>query len=98
MPDLRALLVASGVGIGIALYLTLFWNWPLAVGGGIGIVLGGLALVGSVSIGPDPAEADAAWRAAAPEFSDPPAAPASSGSREAQEVADDDGAVSPERT
>lgn len=79
MPDLRAILVALGVGIGVAVYTTVFWHWQLAIGGGAGIVLGGLTLVGSVSIGPDPAEADAAWRAAAPEFVDPPAGPAGAG-------------------
>lgn len=79
MPDLRAILVALGVGIGVAVYTTVLWHWQLAIGGGAGIVLGGLTLVGSVSIGPDPAEADAAWRAAAPEFVDPPAGPAGAG-------------------
>lgn len=72
MPDLRAILVSLGVGLGIAAYTTLWWHWPLAVGGGVAIVMGGLALVGTLSIGTDPAEADAAWRAAAPEFVDPP--------------------------
>ncbi|MEO8207993.1 MAG: hypothetical protein ABI598_03070 [Chloroflexota bacterium] len=75
MPDLRAILISAGVGFGITGYLTLFWHWPLALGGGIGIILGGLALVGSLSIGPDPTEADAAWRAAAPDLIDPPAEP-----------------------
>lgn len=72
MPDLRAILVSLGVGLGIAAYTTLWWHWPLPVGGGVAIVMGGLALVGTLSIGTDPAEADAAWRAAAPEFVDPP--------------------------
>ena len=75
MPDLRAIIVALGVGIGLAAYTILLWHWPLALGGGVGIVLGGLTLVGSVSVGPKPADADAAWRTAAPEFIDPPASP-----------------------
>ncbi|MBI2763589.1 MAG: hypothetical protein HYX54_07560 [Chloroflexi bacterium] len=75
MPDVRATIVALGVGLGAGSILTLLWHWPLALGGGIGIVLGGLALVGSVSFGPDQADASAAWRAAAPEFVDPPAGP-----------------------
>ncbi len=75
MPDLRAIVIALGVGIGITAYTTLWWDWPLALGGGAGIILAGLALVGSLSIGIDPARADAAWRAAAPEFEDPPASP-----------------------
>ena len=80
MPDLRAIIVALGVGIGIAAYTTLLWHWPLALGGGVGIVLGGLTIVGSVSIGPNSADADAAWRTAAPEFIDPPASPPADGS------------------
>ena len=75
MPDVRAIIVALGVGIGIAAYTILLWHWPLALGGGVGIVLGGLTVVGSVSIGPNTADADAAWRTAAPEFIDPPASP-----------------------
>lgn len=82
MPDLRAIIVALGVGIGIAAYTILLWHWPLALGGGVGIVLGGLTLVGSVSIGSNPADADAAWRAAAPEFIDPPASPLADGTPE----------------
>ncbi|MEO5918193.1 MAG: hypothetical protein ABIQ17_01395 [Candidatus Limnocylindrales bacterium] len=75
MPDLRAILISVGVGSGVAAYLTLFWHWPLVAGGGIGIILGGLALVGSLSIGQDPGEADAAWRDAAPDLLDPEAEP-----------------------
>lgn len=75
MPDLRAIIVALGVGIGLAAYTVLWWHWPLALGGGVGIVMAGLTLVGSVSIGPNTAEADAAWRAVAPEFTDRPASP-----------------------
>ncbi|MEO8463094.1 MAG: hypothetical protein ABI555_07765 [Chloroflexota bacterium] len=77
MPDLRAILISAGVGVGVAAYLTLFWHWPLVGGGGIGIILGGLALVGSLSVGKDPAEADAAWRDASPDLVDPPAGPSS---------------------
>lgn len=75
MPDLRAIVIALGVGAGITAYTTLWWHWPLALGGGAGIILAGLALVGSLSFGIDPAKADAAWRAAAPELEDPPAIP-----------------------
>lgn len=75
MLDLRAIIVALLVGIGLAAYTVLWWHWPLALGSGVGIVLGGLTLVGSVSIGPNTAEADAAWRAVAPEFTDRRASP-----------------------
>ena len=82
MPDLRAIIVALGISIGLAAYTILLWHWPLALGGGVGIVLGGLTLVGSVSIGPSAGDADAAWRTAAPEFIDPPASPISDGPTE----------------
>ena len=95
MPDLRTILVALGVGAGIAAYTILWWHWPIALGGGVGIVLGGLALVGSVSIGPDPAEADAAWRAAAPEFVDSPAVPTIDGSADPGVTASEDSGAPP---
>lgn len=76
MAGLRAILIALGVGAGIAAYATLWWHWPLAIGAGVGILLGGLALTGMVSIGPDSAAADAAWRAAVPDLLEPPAEPA----------------------
>lgn len=75
MPDLRALLIAIGVGLGISAFLIGWWQWPLAVGGGAGIVLGGLALIGTMSVGRDPSEADAAFRKAAPDLVDSPASP-----------------------
>jgi hypothetical protein len=75
MPDIRALIIGIGVGGGVGGYLTLWWHWPLAIGGGIGIVLGGLALIGTMSVGRDPTIDDDAWRKAAPEFVDAPAEP-----------------------
>jgi len=92
VPDLRALLVSLGVGLGIAAYTTLWWHWPLAVGGGVAIVMSGLALVGTVSIGTDPAAADAAWRAAAPEFVDPPEDPLPAAPDARMDTADDESA------
>ncbi len=75
MPDLRAILIALSVGLGVGGYFTLWWHWPLAIGWGLGLVLGGLALVGTMSVAKDPTIADRAWKAAAPEFVDPPAEP-----------------------
>ena len=75
MPDLRALLVAVGVGAGVAAYTLLWWHWSLAVGLGAAILLGGLTLTGTISAGQDTDVADAAWRAAAPDLQDPPAEP-----------------------
>jgi hypothetical protein len=75
MPDLRAIAIAIGVGGGAGGYVTLWWHWPLAIGGGIGLVLGGLALVGTMSVARDPSIADRAWQESAPEFVDPPAEP-----------------------
>jgi hypothetical protein len=75
MPDLRAIALSLGVGAGIGGYLTLWWHWPLAIGWGIGLVIGGLTLVGTMSVARDPSVADEAWRAAAPDLVDPPAQP-----------------------
>ena len=79
MPDLRAIVIALGVGFGVGGYFTLWWHWPLAIGGAVGLVLGGLALVGTMSVAKDPTIADEAWKAAAPEFVDPPAEPGPDG-------------------
>jgi hypothetical protein len=75
VPDLRALLVAVGVGSGFAAYTLLWWHWPLAIGAGAGILLGALALTGTISVGHNGADADAAWRAAAPDLVEAPAEP-----------------------
>lgn len=76
MPSVRALAVAVGVGVGIAAFTILWWHWPFAIGGAAAILLGGLALTGTISIRPDDAAAeDAAWRAAAPDLQDAPAEP-----------------------
>ncbi len=75
MPDLRALLVAAAGGAGIAAFTLLWWHWPLALGIGAGILLGGLTLTGTISIGHDTSAADAAWRAAAADLQDAPAEP-----------------------
>jgi hypothetical protein len=75
VPDVRAILIALSVGGGVGGYLTLWWHWPFAIGWGIGIVLGGLALIGTMSVATDSSIADRAWRAAAPDLQDPPAEP-----------------------
>lgn len=78
MPDPRAILIAAGVGFGIAGFTILWWHWPLAIGGGAGILLAGLALTGATSVRSEGEVADAAWRAAAPDLQEPPAGPAPS--------------------
>lgn len=75
MPDLRALVVSVGVGVGVAAYTLLWWHWPLVLGVGAAILLGGLALTGTISVRREGSAADAAWRAAAPDLQDPPASP-----------------------
>ena len=75
MAGVRAVLIALGVGAGVAAYATLWWHWPLTLGAVVGVVLGGLTLTGMVSVGTDPAAADAAWRAAAPDLMEEPSQP-----------------------
>lgn len=75
MPDLRAIVITIGVAGGVGGYLTFWWHWPLAIAWGIAIVLGGLTLIGTMSVAKDPTIADRAWRAAAPDLVDPPAMP-----------------------
>lgn len=72
MPDIRALAVAIGAALAISGYTILWWHWSVAIGLGVGILIGASALVTSVSLGADPSEADAAFRAAAPDLVDDP--------------------------
>jgi hypothetical protein len=77
VPDVRAVIVSLGVGLAVAAFTLLWWHWPFAFGGAAGILLGGLALTGTISIRPDDASTeDAAWRVAAPDLQDSPAEPA----------------------
>lgn len=73
MPDIRALAIAIGAALAISGYTILWWHWSVAIGLGVGILIGASALVTSVSLGADPVEADAAFRAAAPDLVDDPA-------------------------
>lgn len=68
MSESRALAISIGAAALIAAYTIVWWGWPLALGLGTGVLLGGLALMTSVSLGPDPADADAAWRIEAPDL------------------------------
>lgn len=71
MPDLRGLLISIGIGAALAAYTILWWRWSVPAGLGVGVLLGGLALMTSVSFGHDPAEADAAWGEAAADLEEP---------------------------
>ncbi|TAK00813.1 MAG: hypothetical protein EPO36_07485 [Chloroflexota bacterium] len=75
MPPVRALVIAVGVGGGVAAYTLLWWHWPLPLGIGAAILLGGLSLTGFVSVRREGAAADAAWRSAAPDLQEVPAVP-----------------------
>jgi len=59
----------------VAGYTILWWHWPLAIGIGAAVLLGGLALTGTISVRPAGTSADAAWRAAAPDLQEIPAEP-----------------------
>ena len=75
MPDLRPFVVAALAGVGIAAYTIMWWHWPVALGGAVGLIVGSLALLCMVSIGRDPSVDDAAWRAAASDLVEVPANP-----------------------
>jgi hypothetical protein len=79
MPDLRPFAIALVVGLGIAGYTVLWWHWAPAIGIGLGIIFGGLALASSTSGGGDGAAADAAWRAAASDLLEPRVGPVGPG-------------------
>ena len=71
MPGWKSLAIAVISGAVLALFLTLFWRWPPAVGMGVGVLASAVVLLTSVSFGTDPARADRAWRDAAPGLVEP---------------------------
>lgn len=70
MPTVRALALAVIVGLGVGLYFALWFRWPVFLSIAIGATLGVVFLLFASSLGPDPGEADAAWRAAAPDLAE----------------------------
>jgi hypothetical protein len=70
MPTVRALALAVIVGLGVGLYFALWFRWPAFLSIAIGATLGVVFLLFASSLGPDPQEADAAWRAAAPDLAE----------------------------
>lgn len=68
MPGSRALALAVAVGLGVGLYFALWFRWPTFVAVGIGATMAVVLLLISSSLADDPAAADAAWRAAAPDL------------------------------
>jgi predicted MFS family arabinose efflux permease len=68
MPGRRALLLAAAVGVGVGTYFALWFRWPAFLAIAIGATMGVILLLMSASLGDDPTEADAAWRAAAPDL------------------------------
>jgi hypothetical protein len=75
VPNLRIVLLAIAVGVGVGLYFVLWFRWPTFLGVGSGAVMAILLLLVAASLGDDPAVADAAWREAAPDLVSPPAEP-----------------------
>lgn len=70
MPGGRTLALAAAVGIGVGLYLALWFHWPTFIAIAIGATMAVVLLLFSASLDDDPAAADAAWRAAAPDLAD----------------------------
>jgi hypothetical protein len=68
VPSARALAAALLTGTGVALYFALWFRWPTFLAIGAGATLAVVMLLFAASLGDDPEEADAAWRAAAPDL------------------------------
>ena len=62
------MIVAIAVGFAVGTYVELWMRWPTFVAVGLGAVMAIVLLMLASSLGEDPAEADAAWRAAAPDL------------------------------
>jgi hypothetical protein len=77
MPGWKTFLIALLSGAGLALFFTLIWRWPPAIGLGVGVLTSAVVLLTSVSVGTDPARADRAWREETPDLIEPRAGPRS---------------------
>ncbi len=76
MPGWRALAIAAVVGLGVGGYVQLWIHWPTPLAVAIGAAMAIILLMIAASLGDDPAAADAAWRAAAPDLVRAPGSPA----------------------
>ena len=83
MPGWKSFIIAILSGAGLALFFTIFWRWPAAVGLGVGVLTSAVVLLTSVSFGIDPARADRAWREAAPDLAEPRSGPGANGDDQA---------------
>ena len=68
MPGARSLALTAAVGFAVAAYFSVWFGWPTFVAVGIGATMAVVLLLVSASLADDPAAADAAWRAAAPDL------------------------------
>jgi hypothetical protein len=86
--SLRTLAIAAISSFGLVLYLVLWFRWPITLSLGAGALMAMVVVMTSASLGADPAKADAAWRAAAPDLQDVAQAPtAAAPTAEATELA-----------
>jgi hypothetical protein len=71
MPSsLRTVAIAAISSLGLVLYLVLWFRWPVTLSLAAGALMATVVVMTSASLGADPAEADAAWRAAAPDLAE----------------------------
>jgi len=70
--SLRTLAIAAISSLGLVLYLVLWFRWPITLSLAAGALMATVVVMTSASLGADPAEADAAWRAAAPDLVERP--------------------------
>jgi hypothetical protein len=70
VPSARALALVVLFGLGAGLYFALWFRWPAFLAIGIGATLGVVMLLFASSLAANPEEADAAWRAAAPDLAE----------------------------
>jgi hypothetical protein len=68
VPGPKPLAIAAVLGIGVAGYFALWLHWPTFLAVAIGATMAIVLLLFASSLSDDGVEADAAWRAAAPDL------------------------------
>ena len=71
LASLRTFAIAAISSLGLVSYLVVWFHWPITLSLALGALMATVVVMTSASLGSDAEDADAAWRAAAPDLVEP---------------------------